>query len=64
MLAKVEDRVIDLLKRRQNKRRYGVSELTVQDCMDFLHVLSQRIAKIEERIKQREFNETHFQSDH
>lgn len=50
MLAQVEDRLTDWLKKRQNARRYKTYEPTVQDCMDFLFVLANRLKKIERRL--------------
>ncbi len=49
-MKNLEDRVIDWLQKRQNKRRFDTQEITYQDCMDLMFVLAQRLKKIEKKI--------------
>jgi hypothetical protein len=51
MTGSIEDRILKWLQARQNQRRYAIKEVGYQDCMNLLHVLSERMKRMEKKMK-------------
>ncbi len=50
MIKRLEEKILGILLERQNKRRYDTINVTYQDCMDLMFVLSRRMDTIEKKV--------------